>query len=293
MSDTLFSINGTVVPEAQAVVPVTDRGFLYGDGLFETLHAYGRTVFRLGEHLERMRTGFTVMGFDPAPAGKMLAKWVGEAVLAARFPEANVRLTVTRGGGARGPSVKGKLTPFVAVMVTRFKRRPASHYTRGVDAVLASFRRQESSVIANLKTMAYMEQIFARREADAAGADEALLLNNAGLLCEGSASNVTLVRDGALLVPDPKLVGALPGTVQKIAAELAAEMKIPVRGVGLGPWSLRECDEAFLTGSMREITPLVKVDGCAIGNGKPGPVTKRLIEAYRKLVQRECPGYRF
>lgn len=293
MSDTLFSIDGKIVPEPQAVVPVTDRGFLYGDGLFETLHAYGKTVFRLTEHLARMRTGFDVMGFDPAPSEKVLAKWVNEAVRAARFPEANVRLTVTRGSGARGPSVKGKLTPFAAIMVTRFKRRPASHYTRGVDAVMASFRRQESSVTANLKTTAYMEQIFARREADAAGADEALLLNNAGLLCEGSASNVTLVRGGALLVPDPKLVGALPGTVQKIAAELAAELKIPVRRVGLGPWSLRECDEAFLTGSMREITPLVKVDGRAIGSGKPGPVTKRLIAAYRKLVQRECPGYRF
>lgn len=293
MDDTVFSLNGRIVPEAQALVPVTDRGFLYGDGVFETLHAYGATPFRLREHLTRMANGFRAMAFRPAPSARLLERWITQAVGAAAFPEANIRLTVTRGGGPRGPSVKGRYQPTVVVMVTRFARRPETHYTQGVSAIIASFRRQESSVIANLKTTAYIEQVFARREADVAGADEALLLNNSGLLCEGSSSNISLIKQGTLCVPDPKLAGALPGTGQLVAIELAERLRIPVCRTALGPWDLRECDEAFLSGSLREFTPLVCVNGRPIADGKPGPITRKLIAAYRKLVERECRGYRF
>ncbi|MCZ7645751.1 MAG: aminotransferase class IV [Planctomycetota bacterium] len=287
MNDTLFSLNGRIVPEREAVVPVTDRGFLYGDGLFETLHAYGRTPFLLDAHLDRLARGLDALAISGAPSRRKLARWVREAVAAAGFREANVRLTLTRGGGARGPSVRGPSTPFTVVTVTRYKRRPARDYTRGVRAILSRVRRQESGALAGFKTLAYLEQVFARREADAAGADEALLLNSAGLLCEGSASNLTLVRGGALRVPDPRLTGALPGTVQEFVVAQARRMGLPVAEAALGPWDLRDCDEAFLTGSMREVTPLVQVDDARIGNGKRGPVTQRLLEAYRKAVIRD------
>jgi branched-chain amino acid aminotransferase len=293
MDEAFFSLNGRIVPEGQAVVPVTDRGFLYGDGLFETIHAYGATPFRLSEHLARLERGRKALGFPLRPSPAAFARWVCEAVQAARFPEANVRLTVTRGTGPRGPSLRGPYRPNVVVMVTCHHRRPKTDYTRGVTAILASFRRQESSVIANLKTTAYVEQIMARREADAARADEALLLNNAGLLCEGSASNLSLVSGGVLRVPVPERVGALPGTAQQVALELARRLKIPVCRPALGLHDLRECDEAFLSGSMRELTPLVRVNDWAIGGGRPGPVTRKLITAYRKLVEDECAPYRF
>lgn len=293
MSETLFSINGRIVPEAEAVVPVSDRGFLYGDGLFETLHAYGPHLFRIGDHLQRMQRGFKTLEFEHAPTSANLQRWMQAAVDRASFPEANVRLTVTRGSGARGPSVRGPFKPFAAIMVSKYHRRPKRDYTQGVTAIAASFRRQESSVIATLKTTAYIEQIFARREADAAGVDEAILLNNSGLVCEGSASNITLVKDGRVVAPDPKLVGALPGTAQILALDLAEMLGLNVCRAGLGPWDLKECDEAFLSGSMRELTPLVKIGETVIGSGKPGPITKKLIVAYRKQVEKECPGFRF
>jgi branched-chain amino acid aminotransferase len=178
-------------------------------------------------------------------------------------------------------------------MATKFVRRPEKDYTEGVAAVLASFRRQEMSVAAGLKTTNYLEQILAKREADAAGVDEALLLNQSGLLCEGSASNITLVKNGTLCVPDPKLVGALSGTGQLVAIELARKLKIPVLQGLLGPFDLKDCQEAFLSGSMREITPLVRVGSDKVGLGKPGPITTKLIAAYRELVMKECPGYKF
>jgi len=293
MDETLFSLNGHIVPEEQAVVPVTDRGFLYGDGLFETIHAYGATPFRLSEHLARLEHGRKALGFPSRPSRAVLARWLREAVQAARFPEANVRLTFTRGTGPRGPSLRGPYRPNVVITVTRHHRRPETDYTRGVTAILASFRRQESSIIANLKTTAYVEQIIARREADAARADEALLLNNAGALCEGSASNLSLVSRGVLRMPDPRIAGALPGTAQQLAVELARGLKIPVCRTALGLHDLRECDEAFLSGSMRELTPLVRVNDWTIGGGRPGPITRGLITAYRKLVEDECAPYRF
>ena len=288
MPKTIFSINGRLVPEAQAVVPVTDRGFLYGDGLFETLHAYGPRLFRMNMHLDRLLHGVDVLAIAGVPPRRTLARWLQDAVAAASFRESNVRLTLTRGSGPRGPSIRGPFKPSVVIMVSLNHRRPARDYTKGVSAIIATMRRQEASVVANLKTTCYIEQIFARREADAAGVDEALLLNNAGLLCEGSASNITLVKDGTLFAPDPKLAGALPGTAQLVVLELAGNLGIPVYRVSLSPFDLRDCDEAFLSATLREITPLVRVGENKIGGGKPGPVTRKLMAAYRKLVEKEC-----
>lgn len=310
--ETLFSLDGRIVPPSEAVVPVTDRGFLYGDAVFETIHAYGVHPFQLGAHLARLAQGLAALHFDPQVIPRGLKTWVQAAVRAAAFPEANVRLTVTRGTGLRGPAIRGPCRPRTVIMVTRHKRRPEAHYTKGVTAILAGFRRQESSVVAKLKTTAYIEQVLARREADAAGVDEALLLNNAGLLCEGSASNIALVRGGVLRVPEPTLCGALPGTTQALLIRLARGLKIPVSFTCLGLHDLRESEEAFLSGAMREITPLVRVvvppascwqvsgrpeaggtGGIVIGSGRPGPLTRRLIAAYRERVMRECPAYHF
>ncbi|HYF51706.1 MAG TPA: aminotransferase class IV, partial [Planctomycetota bacterium] len=288
MSDaprTLYSINGRIVPEEKAVVPVTDRGFLYGDGVFETLHAYGHTLFRQQEHLQRLRRGAEALYFKPLPSLNDLARQLKRLVDAADFAEANVRLTVTRGTGPRGPSISGTYSPNVIITATEFHRPPEERLRAGARAIFASFRRQESAATAKLKTLNYIEQILARREADEAGADEALLLNNAGLLCEGSASNISLVSGGVLRIPDPDRSGALPGIAQLTAIEAARNLNIPVVMTALSPWDPAEADEAFLSGSMREITPLVRIGDAVIGSGKPGPVTLALIAEYRRIVE--------
>ena len=288
-----FSINGEIVPESRAVIPVTDRGFVYGDGLFETMHAYGQKIFRIEQHLERLADGAVTLEFKPRPNLRELGAWVRAAVDAALFPEANVRLTVTRGSGPRGPSIVGPFKPSVVIVVTEFHRRPQSVLKVGVAAIFARSRRQEAAAVASMKTLNYIDQVLARREADEAGVDEALLLNNAGLLCEGSASNISLVRDGVITIPDPQRAGALPGIAQLTALEAAKRLKIPVVETMLGPWDPCRSDEAFLSGSMREITPLVRIDGKPIGSGKPGPVTKKLIMGYRRIVEGECRPFKF
>lgn len=291
--DTLFSLNGKIVPQEQAVIPVTDRGFLYGDGLFETMHAYGRKLFRAQQHLDRLAAGARHLYFEPAPALPRLRKWLQAAVDKAGFAEANVRLTVTRGTGPRGPSIKGPFYPNVVITVTRHFRPSDRTLAGGVTAIMASFRRQESAATASLKSLNYIEQILARREADAAGADEALMLNNAGLLCEGSASNISLVRNGVLTYPDPERAGALPGIAQLTAIDAAKNLKIPVASTMLSPWDPGQSEEAMLTGSMREISPLVRIGDTVIGTGKPGPVTLKLIKEFRRIVERECKPFKF
>src|SRR5207253_3031008 len=159
-----------IVSESEALIPVTDRGFLYGDGLFETIHAYGRKLLRLDQHLERLARGASCLAMQPAPDLKKLAAFMQELVDAAKFPEANVRLTYTRGSGPRGPSIRGKFTPMIVIMATPY-HRPAGH-AAGAVAIFAKVRRQESATTANLKALNYIEQVLARREADEAGADE-------------------------------------------------------------------------------------------------------------------------
>jgi branched-chain amino acid aminotransferase len=291
--DTLFSLNGKIVPQEKAVVSVTDRGFLYGDGLFETLHAYGRKIFRAQQHLQRLASGARQLFFQPAPDLKQLSRWMQEVVDAAEFPEANVRLTMTRGSGARGPSIKGAFHPNVVIIVTRHHSPPDNLLKEGVTAVIATFRRQEAAATASLKSLNYIEQILAKHEADAAGADEALMLNNAGLLCEGSASNINLIRSGVLTMPDPERAGALPGIAQLTAVEAARNLKIPVSYTSLSPWDPGHSEEAFLTGSMREISPLVRIGETVIGSGKPGPVTLKLIAEFRRIIERECKPFKY
>ena len=291
--ETFYSINGRIVPEALAVVPVSDRGFLYGDGLFETLHAYGRVMFKIGAHLERLYEGARALHFEPSPKTLPLARWMKELVAAADFSEANVRLTVTRGCGPRGPSIVGPFKLNVVLSATRFERPSAAILRDGVCAIVSSLRRQESAATAKLKTLNYIEQILAKREADAAGVSEALLLNNAGLLCEGSASNISIIREGAMVVPDPELAGALPGIAQLTAMQAARNLGLPVRMTCLSPWDPGRSDEAFLTGSMREISPLVRVGDVAVGNGKPGPLTLKIVGEFRRIVEGECAPFRF
>jgi branched-chain amino acid aminotransferase len=293
MEETIYSINGEIVPAERAVVPVSDRGFLYGDGVFETLHAYGAVLFRMRQHLLRMQDAAEHLRFDPAPDLKQLERWLVEAVARANFREANVRLTYTRGSGPRGPSIKGTFKPTVVISVTNYERPPESRVRDGVRAIMGSFRRQEASVTAKLKTLNYIEQILAKREADEAGADEALLLNNAGLLCEGSASNIALIREGVLTYPDPDRAGALPGIGQLTAIEAAHNLGIPVLATVLSPWDSWRSEEALLSGSMREITPLVQVGEHKIGSGKPGEITRRLIAEYRRIVEAECAPFRY
>ncbi len=280
-------LNGSVVPLRQAKVPATDYGFLYGYGLFETLRAYQGRVFRLERHLERLAQSADLLGI---PINKdELAKAVSSVIRANRLADARIRITVSIGEGGLAPDPASCTSPTVLVTAAEYKPYPEEIYERGFRALISPLRRNSRSPLAQLKSTSYLESMLARQQARQAGADEAICLNERGLLAEASMSNVFLVIQGILKTPGLDS-GILPGITREAVLELAGKLGI---GVIKGETELEElwrADEAFLTGSLIEVMPLAEVDSRPVGDGKPGIFTRRLMGEYRRLVEKETGG---
>jgi len=265
-------LDGAVVDEGAARVPVSDHGFLLGDGVFETLRVYRGEPFDLEEHLARLRGGAEVMGLRAPPAPD-LARAAHEVMRANDLGDARMRITVTSGPGPAGLA-RGSGPPTVLVVAA-----PLAPWPPASTAVVSRLRRDEHSPLAGVKTTSLAESVTAFAEARAAGADEALLLNAAGRLCEATTANVFLVRDGTAATP-PLESGCLGGITRGHVLALGA-IEQP-----LSRADIAQADEAFLTSSTRELQPLVAVDGRPLGSGQAGPVTRRLAQAYSAFVAR-------
>lgn len=279
MSVGVVWVNGELVDAARAAVGVDDRGFLLGDGLFETMRAYGGRVFALREHLERLRRGAERIGL-PLPDG--LADAVRATVTANGLADAAVRLTVSRGPGD-GLAPPEAPAPTVVITARPYRPDPA-WYERGLRAALARGRLDERRATAGLKQLGYLEAVVAVAEARAAGCDDALFLDTAGHLAEAAASNLFVVVGGEVLTP-PLSCGVLPGITRAAVLRLAARRGWTALERALAPKSLGRATEAFLTSSLREIVPLVEVAGRAVGTGQPGPVARALLADYRDLTR--------
>lgn len=283
-------LDGRLLDPADAAIAIGDRGFLLGDGLFETMRAYAGHVFRLDAHLARLRAGAARVGI-PVPDG--LEQAVLETVAAnesAQPGDTAIRLTVTRGeaGYALLPQPSPDDAPAPTALITaRPYRADPGWYELGIAAGTARGRIDEHSATVGLKRLGYLEAIVALREAAAAGFQDALFLDGAGHLAEGAASNLFVLAGGTLYTP-PLTCGVLPGITRATVLELAQAGGVQVREDTLLPGVLPEASEAFLTSSLRELVPLVLVDGQPIGDGRPGPLTLRLLEDYRRLAR--SPG---
>jgi len=272
-------VNGALVPPGEALLAADDRGFTLGDGLFETMRAYGGRVFRLRAHLERLRSSAARLGIPVPPD---LEAAVRATLAASGLDSAAVRLTVSRGPGGDGLAPPEPARPTAVIAVRPYS--PAERwYVDGVRTVFARGRLNEHALTAGIKRLGYLDQVTAQAEARAGGADEALFLDTAGHLAEGAASNLFLVAGGTLWTP-PLSCGVLPGITRGIVLELAAAAGIPVREEPLAPEALRDASEAFLTSSLRELMPVIAIGGDPVGNGRPGPLTLRLLELYRRQV---------
>jgi branched-chain amino acid aminotransferase len=268
-------LNGRISEASAAHIDPADRGLLLADGLFETLRAYDGRLFRLEAHLARLAAGAVVLGLPLPPVGEIAA--AAKAVLQANdLLSGSLRITVTRGRGPRGllPPTSAEPTLMIAAAPL-----PAS-LPEAMSAHLVGLRRNEHSPLSRLKSLAYLDNILALREADAAGCAEAILLNTAGRIACGSRSNLFLVLDGAL-VTAPVSEGVLPGIARQTVIELASERGIPVKEVALPESALTEASEAFLTNSLIELVALDRIDGRALPEG---PVTARLRQLYRQAT---------
>ncbi len=284
-------LNGALIPRAQAKVSAFDFGFLYGYGLFETMRAYHGKIFRLEQHVKRLLDSAKAIGLDAPLKEFNLNQACIDTLEANGLRDARLRLTVSRGEVDSFPGLNVRAMPTVLVTARSYSPLPSEVYHRGYRVCVSSFRRYSHLLLSRLKTTNYLISLLAKAEAEKSGMDEALLLNEDGFITEGSISNVFFVEPTGLVTPSLEC-GILPGVTREVVLELAKTMKIKAIESEVRLEDLGRFDEAFLTNSVMEVMPLVAVrdiDGrmITIGSGKPGEITRRLMSAYRELVERE------
>ena len=276
-------VDGRLVPADRAVVSVYDRGFRTGEGVFETLRAYGDHVFRLDAHLRRARAGAAELGFDPGPAVQLAAavrETTGSNLAAFDGADTAVRLTISAGTVEADSPIPGRPTGRPTVVVTS---HPLAPPPTSMTAVSVDLARE----LPHVKAVSYLVAVTARRQAARRGADEALLTDGAGRVLEGASSNLFVVQEGQLLTP-PRGGGLLAGVTRQVVLELAEAAGIGVIERPLELSEVRGAEEAFLTSTTRQLVPLVTVDGHPLAHAEgPGPVTRRLQAAYVDEVRRE------
>jgi branched-chain amino acid aminotransferase len=285
MSQGIVSIDGVLVDSADARVSVFDRGFLYGDSVFEVFRTYDGVPFAEREHLERLARSAERLMIPLPLTIEALSEEVHAALDAAGEGPWYVRVVITRGTGPLNYDPSTAVEPLRVIIVAPLTLPPRAHYEEGIGVVLLSASRPtDDARAAGAKASNYLANLLAVHEAKQRGAQEALVVGKGGQILEGASSNIFIVRGAKLRTPQPQpgiLVGITRATVLKAAADLGVEVE---EGEIL-PQDLGSADEAFITSSIREVMPVVSVDGRAIGSGKPGPLTKRLHEGYLERVR--------
>jgi branched-chain amino acid aminotransferase len=279
-------VDGKTSALESATVSVKDRGFLYGDSIFETLRTYGGAPFALDRHLARLERSAALAHIAMPLSREAFASEIAEAVRAAGNAESYVRVMVTRGQGELGldPGLAGE--PTRVVIVTPLESPPESVYEYGIAASTFGVRRAADGTGAEgAKLGNYLVSVLAVRAARAAGASEALIVDGEGRIVEGATSNVFFVERGALVTP-PVEAGILAGITRGVVLDVARDSGISVSFHAPLRSDLGRFDEVFISSSIRELVPVVRVDGAPIGDGTPGPVHRRLLAAFRAAVRR-------
>jgi branched-chain amino acid aminotransferase len=289
----VVSVNGTITAADQAVVPVFDHGFLYGEGVYETLRTYRRVPFLFDAHMARLRRSAGLLALDVPGSDRDMLAAIQATIDAeaadgrsAADGELYIRVLVTRGVGELTYNPSATPAPTVVIITKPLPGFPPRTYTDGIRVALVSVRRNHQRALNPLiKSNNLLNNALAMQEALRAGAEEAVMCNHDGEVVECSQANIFIVTGGALKTP-PISAGLLPGITREFVIELAAGLGIPTHETAFRPDDLAAADESFITGTTREITPIRALDDRLIGGGTPGPVTKGLIEAFRGAVRK-------
>jgi branched-chain amino acid aminotransferase len=280
-------LNGQLVPKEEARVSVFDRGFLYGDGVFETLRVYNGIVFRRDAHWDRLQRSASLIRLELPFTGNEYRERLDRVVAVNKLTEAVARVTVSRGVGEGSFTIDYDQRPTTVFAARPFEGYPEECYREGVVIVLAKTRRLDPAALSPAaKSANYLNSVLAKGEADDAGAFDAIMLNADGFLTEGSVTNLFMVQGGKLLTPSVDS-GILPGITRATVLELARDVGAEPTETALKSEDLLGSDEVFLTNTTAEVMPVVKVGDAQIGAGTPGGVTRELHRAYRELVRQE------
>ena len=275
------AVDDWIGPAAEARLSVLDNGFVFGDGVYETLRTYAGRPFHLDRHLARLRRSAQRLGFEIPATDNELAATVEQVVNAAENDESVIRIVVSRGVGDASYRFERVQGPTVVMVAKPFEPFPDGYFTAGVPVSISSVRRNAPDALdPSIKSCNLLNNILAVREAQAKGSVEALLLNASGQLAEGASSNLFVVNDGRLLTP-PLSAGILAGITRELVLARAPEIGFDAKEIPLTVDDLLSADEAFLTSSLKEVMPIRAVDGSPIGDGRPGPITWRVHGDYR------------
>ncbi|MGI6488827.1 MAG: branched-chain-amino-acid transaminase [Syntrophothermaceae bacterium] len=283
----LIYLNGEFVPEEEAKISVFDHGFLYGDGVFEGIRAYNGKVFRLSQHIDRLYDSAKAINLEIPMSKEEMIEVVCETCRRNNLQDAYIRLVISRGKGDLGLDPKNCSEPTIVNIASSISLYPDEMYEKGMAVVTVPTRRNiPEGVNPRIKSLNYLNNIMAKIEAAIAGVSEAVMLNQEGFVAECTGDNIFIVKNGVLITPAPHL-GLLDGVTRNAVIELAQKAGISVLETTFPRYDLFTADECFLSGTAAELIPVTKVDNRVIGDGKPGPVFKQLLQDFRELVKED------
>jgi len=284
--DILVYIDGEYYPKSEAKISVFDHGFLYGDGVFEGIRAYNGIVFKLKEHIDRLYSSARAIMLEIPLSKEEMIEAVLETLRKNDLRDAYIRLVITRGIGDLGLDPRKCPKPSVIIIAVPLLRLYDEEKRRqGISMIVSWTRRDPVDATSHeIKSLNYLNSILAKIEANNAGVDEALILDANGYICEATGENIFIVKNGKLYTP-PRTSGALPGITAGVIKRIAKNLGYEVIERNLTVTELYEADEAFLTGTGAEIMPIREVNKRKIGEGKMGPITEKILEEFKRIVQ--------
>ena len=284
MSELLIYSNGEFVPKSQATTSIYDHGFLYGDGVFEGIRAYNGRVFKLDEHIDRLYDSAKAIVLDIPLTKDEMKEAILQTLRKNNLMDAYIRPIVSRGVGDLGLDPRKCPKPNVFIITQQWDALYGDLYEVGLTAVTVTTRRNAPDALSpNIKSMNYLNNILAKVEANNKGGDEAIFLDNNGYLSEGSGDNIFIINNGRVYTPPT--INNLKGITRSVAIDILKDMGYEVHEQHIGLFDLYTADEVFVTGTAAEAAPITLIDGRSIGDGKPGPLTSRVIEAFKEVTR--------
>ena len=277
-------LNGTLVDKEDAALSVFDHGTLYGDGVFEGIRIYGGKIFELRAHVERLFESARQIRLAVPYTKQELGEAMYETLRTNEIVDGYIRLVVTRGCGTLGLSPFRCPDPSVFIIADQIALYPDEMYANGMAVIIARTTRTSARMLnPSIKSLNYLNNILAKIEAIDAGVAEAIMLNEQGNVAECTGDNLFIVKDGRVITP-PLDAGILGGITRGVVLRLAAEASLPRVEQDVTVEALYDADECFLTGTAAEVISVTKVDGRSIGDGRPGPITQKLLAAFRQYI---------